>query len=326
MPLHKEADPVLKKRAATDYITPSRTANDLSCEYRDLSAPKNNAGLMVMTRLKILLVDDNDDEIFLTRRMLESKDFEVVSANSVIEALEQIAAQRFDILITDLHMPDPGDGFTVVTAMRHFQPEVLTLVVSDYPDVVKAMAAVLLQADEVLAKPFQVEQLIPLLSKRKLTSKASPKLAKENVASILDRDAPITIRQWLWRVEQVGELSSLALAANERTEYLPEIIRNITARLRAVRTIEVIERASPAAVAHGQLRYRQGYTAPLIVQESRILQVSIFETIQRNLATVDFTSVLPDVMIIADEADSQLKQSIGSFLTMQQAMGSPHSA
>jgi hypothetical protein len=62
------------------------------------------------------------------------------------------------------------------------------------------------------------------------------------------------------------------------------------------------------------------------VQESRILQVSIFETIQRNVATVDFTSVLTDVMTIADEADSQLKQSIGSFLTMQQAMGSPYSA
>jgi hypothetical protein len=78
----------------------------------------------------------------------------------------------------------------------------------------------------------------------------------------------------------------------------------------------VIDRPCAAAVAHGQLRHRQGYTAPLIVQESRILQVCIFETIQRNLATVDFTSVLPDIMIIADEVDSQLKQSIGSFLAL----------
>jgi CheY-like chemotaxis protein len=326
MPLQKEADPVLQERAATDYITPSRNANDFPWEYRDLSVAKNHTELIVMTQLRILLVDDNDDELFLTRRMLESKDCEVVSANCVIEALKQIAAQRFDVLITDLHMPDPGDGFTVVTAMRHFQPDVLTLVVSDYPDVLKAMSAVLLQADQVLVKPFRVEQLIPLINSRKLRSRVSPRLAKENVASILDRDAPITIQQWLWRVEQVGELTSLPLATNERTEYLPEIIKNITARLRAVRSVDVIERASPAAVAHGQLRYRQGYTAPLIVQESRILQVCIFETIQRNLATVDFTSVLPDVMIIADEADSQLKQSIGSFLTMQQAMGSPHSA
>ena len=121
-------------------------------------------------------------------------------------------------------------------------------------------------------------------------------------------------------MEQIRELTSLPLPAKERIEYLPEIIRNITTRLRAVRDVEVIDRASPAAVAHGQRRYYQGYTAPMIVQESRILQVCVFETIQRNLDTVDFTSVLKDVMIIADEADSQLKQSIGSFLTMQRAV------
>ncbi|MGB8866970.1 MAG: hypothetical protein WCC71_23000, partial [Candidatus Sulfotelmatobacter sp.] len=42
-----------------------------------------------------------------------------------------------------LHMPNPGDGFTVVTAMRHCQPDALTLLVSGYPDVQSAMAAIL---------------------------------------------------------------------------------------------------------------------------------------------------------------------------------------
>src|SRR5579863_10452886 len=41
----------------------------------------------------------------------------------------------------------------------------------------------------------------------------------------------------------------------------------------------------------------------LMVQESRILQVCIFETIQRNLSTVDFGLVLSDIMLIADEVD-----------------------
>ena len=54
-----------------------------------------------------------------------------------------------------------------------------------------------------------------------------------------------------------------------------------------------------------------------MVQESRILQVCIFETIQRNLASVDFSAVLPDIMPIADEVDSQLTQSVDGFLKMQ---------
>ena len=118
-------------------------------------------------------------------------------------------------------------------------------------------------------------------------------------------------------MEQIAELAALPLAAKERTEYLPAMIGNITARLRAARNIEATDCASPTAMAHGQLRYRQGYTAPLIVQESRMLQVCIFETIERNLSTVDFTAVLPDIMIIADEVDCQLKQCIESFLTTQ---------
>jgi ActR/RegA family two-component response regulator len=268
-------------------------------------------------RLKILLVDDDDNEVFLTRRSLEAQNCEVVSATCVVEALKEIAAQRFDVLITDLHMPDAGDGFAVVTAMRHTQPEVLTLVTSDYPDVQRAMAAILLQVDEVLIKPFDATQLAGLLDKRKLNVKPPRKPAKESVASILDREADLLMQRWLARVEKVAELAAIPVAARERTAYLPEMIRSLTARLRAFRAIEATDSPSPAAVAHGRWRYTQGYAAPLIVQESRLLQISIFETIERNLSTVDFTAVLPDLMIVADEVDSQLKQTIDSFLTME---------
>jgi len=275
---------------------------------------------------KVLLVDDDKDEIFLTQRSLEKKNFEVVSVASITEAFKQIATQPFDVLITDLHMPEPGDGFAVVTAMRHSQPGALTLVISGFPDVQRSMSAILLQADEVLVKPFDAEQLAELLQKKVRDSKATPKKAKESVASILEREAAITMQRWLSRVGRVKELISLPLTAEERTDHLPDIIRNIAARLRKNRIMEAIATASSAAVAHGELRFRQGYTAPLMVQESRILQVCIFETIQRNLSTVDFGLVLPDIMLIADEVDSQLAQSIDSFLMMQKGSAAGASA
>jgi CheY-like chemotaxis protein len=272
-------------------------------------------------RPRVLLVDDDSDDILLTRKSLERKGCDVVVAKSVTEAFRQIAAQRFDVLVTDLNMPEAGDGFAVVTAMRHTQPEALTLVVSSFPDVPSAVAAITMQADEVLVKPFDAAQLMGLLSERKLTSKPSPKPAKESVASILDRDVAITIQRWLARVEDVPELASIPLAAKDRVAYLPEIVNSLVVRLRRDRTVAVIDSPCTAAVMHGQVRYHQGYTAPLIVQESRVLQVCIFETIQRNLGTVDFTAVLPDIMIIADEVDSQLKQAIDSFLTLSENSG-----
>jgi hypothetical protein len=45
-----------------------------------------------------------------------------------------------------------------------------------------------------------------------------------------------------------------------------------------------------------------------------MLQVSIFQTLQNNLRTVDFSLLLLDVMAIADEVDSQLAQSMASYI------------
>jgi hypothetical protein len=77
--------------------------------------------------------------------------------------------------------------------------------------------------------------------------------------------------------------------------------------------VETKAEISIAAREHGDLRRKQGYTAAMVVEESRILQVSIFNTLQNNLARVDFSRVLLDVMTIADEVDSQLKQAMLSY-------------
>jgi hypothetical protein len=51
----------------------------------------------------------------------------------------------------------------------------------------------------------------------------------------------------------------------------------------------------------------------MLVHDSRILQVTLFGTLQRNLSALDFSLLLPDVMTIADEVDSQLTQAMESF-------------
>ena len=51
----------------------------------------------------------------------------------------------------------------------------------------------------------------------------------------------------------------------------------------------------------------------MIVEESRILQVSIFTTLHNNLASTDCHNIMLDVATIADEVDSQLKQAMIGF-------------
>jgi len=59
----------------------------------------------------------------------------------------------------------------------------------------------------------------------------------------------------------------------------------------------------------------------MLIHESRILQVTIFGTLHQNLNMLDFNLLLPDVMIIADEVDAQLTQTMESFTN-----GAPESA
>jgi hypothetical protein len=73
---------------------------------------------------------------------------------------------------------------------------------------------------------------------------------------------------------------------------------------------------SKAASIHGDLRRKQGYTVALAVEESRLLQVSIFSMLHRNVKRLDFNKLLPDVVTIADEVDAQLKQQMLRFMAV----------
>src|ERR1035437_2794055 len=86
------------------------------------------------TKPRILLVDDKESVLESLKMILEHHDFEVVTAADVNDALQLIGSQTFDVLLSDLHMPNPGDGLTVVSAMRHSHPKAVTLIFSGYPE------------------------------------------------------------------------------------------------------------------------------------------------------------------------------------------------
>jgi DNA-binding response OmpR family regulator len=265
---------------------------------------------------RVLLVDDDSAVLAMMSQGLERKGFEAVAASSVTEALRRIATESFDVLITDLHMPNPGDGFTVVSAMRHSQPNALTMLVSGYPDVQSAMAAILLEADEIVVKPFEIGRFIDLVREKVVRRKPAKRLDKESVGAILRRCTAAIVDGWLVRAKQSSELNRVSLSDEERTGHLPRLVEDLALRLSKPRATDKDSDAvfSAAAVAHGKLRYLQGYTPAMLVHESRILQVTIFGTLQINLESLDFSLVLPDVMTIADEVDAHLTQSMDSYM------------
>jgi YesN/AraC family two-component response regulator len=270
------------------------------------------AGPDKSAQIKILLVDDNESVCTTLKAVLEFNQFVVTTAANVSEALHLIVTEPFDVLLSDMHMPGAGDGFTVVSAMRHKYPAAITLLFTGYPAVKEAMDAILLQADEILVKPMPIPELVELIREKVAKRATRARFNAERVASILERDAHKTIANWLSRVKQDDEVSHLVISDHQRTGHLQKLIEELVDRLRVPRSLGT-KQVSDAAVEHGHVRRSQGYSIPMIIEESRMLQVSIFHTLQNNLNTVDFSMLLIDVMTIADEVDSQLKQTIVSF-------------
>jgi DNA-binding response OmpR family regulator len=261
-------------------------------------------------------VDDDEAIRAMMSATLERKGFQVISAANVTEALKLITTETFEVLITDLHMPNPSDGFAVITAMRHSQPDALTLLVSGYPDVKSAMDAIVLQADDIIVKPFEVGKLADAIHEKLATRKPFAQLQKERVAAILQRCMNAIVEDWLLRVKNNQELNNVLLTDDERSRYLPKLIGDLIIRLRETNIPgrETDSLCSAAAVAHGEMRRLQGYTPGMLVHDSRILQVTIFGMLQKNLSAIDFSMLLPDVMTIADEVDSQLTQAMDSYM------------
>jgi CheY-like chemotaxis protein len=261
---------------------------------------------------KILLAEDDVAVRDMLKAVLERDGFDVVAVGGVREALSRIASESFDALLSDLHMPHAGDGFTVVSAMRHTHPDAVTLVLSGYPALDQALAAIRLQADEILVKPIEISVLRELIHRKIANHIPHGPLPIQTVASILEHDLQATIQDWMALVERSEELTCLRLSFEDRTGHLPNLIADLIHRLRLPRT-ETAAISMPAR-QHGDLRRQQGYTVAMVVEESRILQVSIFNTLQNNLDRVDFSNVLRDVITIADEVDSQLKQAVLSYV------------
>jgi hypothetical protein len=134
----------------------------------------------------------------------------------------------------------------------------------------------------------------------------------QDVADILENKLDEVIQEWLARVEKEPDLCSVVLNFQERTGHLPQLLHDVIRRLRL--DDETQAPISEAASHHGDLRSKQGYTVAMAVEESRLLQVSIFSTLHRSQQHLQFDKVLTAVVTIADEVDAQLKQQMLRFM------------
>jgi DNA-binding response OmpR family regulator len=270
----------------------------------------------VSAPVALLLVDDDDSVRSGLKSVLEAYGFRVTAESNARDALRRIATESFNVLLSDLHMPGAGDGLSLASAMRHANANAVTVIFSAEPDLTQAAAAILGHADEVLMKPMAASEIVRTIRGLLANGHAAPRgIAWESIASILERETESIIQAWFAQVTMEEELTAVTLTEAERCEHLSHELRGVVERLRSPRPLGSRGGSSADALRHGAGRRRQGYTAAMMAEETRILQASVFRTLQNNLGRIDLLVLTSSLMTIADELDSQLSQGLTSHGT-----------
>lgn len=133
---------------------------------------------------KILVVDDEQSLREVLSIMLKRAGYAVTSATDGEEAVELLQKEIFDLVITDLRMPNV-DGLEVLKAVKSTSPETVVLIITAFASADSAVEAMKQGAYDYLTKPFQVDEVQLIirnaLEKRRLTTENM--LLKREMAS-----------------------------------------------------------------------------------------------------------------------------------------------
>jgi len=125
---------------------------------------------------RILIVDDEVDVVEFCSEVLASRGYRPRGTSSGLEALDLAKRERFDLLLTDLMMPEIG-GLDVLAGIRSATPDIAAVIITGYGTVEMAIEALRAGARDFLLKPFQIKDLLAAVEH----ALAEPRLLRERI-------------------------------------------------------------------------------------------------------------------------------------------------
>jgi len=152
---------------------------------------------------RLLFVEDEPETLQVLPKVLASAGFSVSIANSVSEALTRMFSERFDILVSDLNLQEPRDGYRLVSAIRETNPLAVSVIITGESAVDAALSAIRHKVDDYFIKPIDPDALL-----RSLHEKISARRPKARILSVSYDESLMRTRQILLQREGYDVVSS----------------------------------------------------------------------------------------------------------------------
>jgi len=261
---------------------------------------------------KVLFVDDEPGIRATLPAILGQFGFLVTPAATVPEALHLVATQQFDVLIADLNIGQPGDGFTVVSAMRRTQPKAVTFILTGYPAFETALEAIRQQVDDYLVKPAEIEGMIEKIKLKLAGPRTTPHHVElKRLTDLLEQHKTEIFQRWLGVAKQDPQITSSDLSDEELTAHLSSIIEAV---IRAAHGESLSENGLNAARGHGRTRFRQGCTIASMMRECRFVHQVLTRFIQENLLVADISSLVGQIMQIGEVIQAYYETAVNEYV------------
>ena len=182
---------------------------------------------------RLLIVDDATAQVTALVRTLENEGYAPTGVHSAAEALSELRASRFDILITDLHMPGM-DGLALLNAAQALDGDLVSVVMTGHGTIDTAIEAMKRGALDYILKPFNLGTILPVLSR----AVAVRRLRAENAALL----------------ERVAERSAELEAANRVLRDAGQALGALSARVsqRISRPLQELSRQSSLLLSESE--------------------------------------------------------------------------
>jgi two-component system response regulator AtoC len=128
------------------------------------------------TEIGVLVVDDDQTARRLLHEVMAREGYRVEAAETGREAIEKSGAAFFDVVLSDIRMPD-RDGLEVLRALKRLAPETIVIMMTAFGSIETAIEAIKEGAYDYISKPFKLDE-VRLTVKRALDHK---RLLKENI-------------------------------------------------------------------------------------------------------------------------------------------------
>jgi len=139
----------------------------------------------VTEQARILVIDDDDSVRKVLKSALEGEGYEVDTAENGKKAIEKSRAKFYNLALIDIRLPDM-EGTKLLGGLKETTPKMVKIIVTGYPSLQNAIAAVKLGANDYVVKPFKMEGVLDTVRQNLKKQQEERKYSEDRVAEFIE--------------------------------------------------------------------------------------------------------------------------------------------